>query len=122
MRPTTTKLRAVSDPMTSAMGQGVSRALRMARPKDTAKHVARDIGADVRTVERWLAGHAPQLGQFAKLSSVYGAKFVGFVLAPCGTWAERLRMEAELDQVIADAEETINRLKQARQAQKARAK
>lgn len=120
MRSNTTKMRAMSDSMTSAMGLGVSRALRMARPKDTAKHVARDIGADVRTVERWLAGHAPQLGQFGKLASVYGAKFVFFVMAPCGDWADQHRMEAELAQRMKDAQSAMDELKQIMEADKAK--
>lgn len=120
MRQNTTKDRAMSDSMTSAMGLGVSQALRMARPKDTAKLVARDIGTDVRTVERWLAGNAPSLGLFAKLSAAYGAKFVGFVLAPCGSWADQLRIEAELDERIQEAQAVMDELRKYRATDKAK--
>lgn len=110
----------MSEVVAKSIGFGIAEALRSVRPVHTAKHVARDIGAEERTVRSWLEGNPPQTGHLFKLFHVYGARFAGFCLRPCGDWAERLRMEAELDQVIADAEETIARLKQVRQAQKAR--
>lgn len=120
MRKSTRGLRAVTDTMGPLLGQSIAQALRKVHPKDTAKRVAQDIGADLRTVERWLAGHTPQMGPFGKMATVYGARFVGFVLAPCGDWAEQLRMEAELDQRISEAEAALEEIKQRRETAKGR--
>lgn len=113
------KFRTVSD-ATASLGANVSLALREMYPANTAKRVANDIGAEERTVRNWLEGNAPQSAQLVKLFTAYGARFAGLVLAPCGDWAAQLRMEADLDQRITEAQSAMDELKRYRAADKAR--
>lgn len=105
------KFRPVSD-ATASLGANVSLALREMYPSNTAKRVANDIGAEERTVRNWLEGNAPQSTQLMKLFTAYGKRFAGFVLAPCGDWADQMRMEAELAQRMKDARAAMDELEQ----------
>lgn len=115
------KFRNMSDVAgAQSLGVCVSRALREVYPSNTAKCVARDIGAEERTVRNWLEGNAPQSTQLMKLFTAYGKRFAGFVLAPCGDWAAQLRMEEDLDQRIKNAQAAMDELKQYQAADKAK--
>lgn len=121
MAVTPKKFRPVSEAAAShSLGLNVSRALRDLYPANTAKRVANDIGAEERTVRNWLEGNAPQSAWLFKLFTFYGARFAGFVLAPCGDWATRLRLEAELDLRITEAEQMLDQLKRHQAARRAR--
>lgn len=93
-----------------AIGLNVAEALRQVRPKHTAKTVAQDIGAEIVTVKRWLAGNTPGAGHLGALFSKYGPGFAARVLAPCGDWASLLSvgaLEAELHTIQRLAEQLL---------------
>lgn len=114
------KFRRMSSVGAQSLGMNVSRALRDLYPANTAKRVANDIGAEERTVRNWLEGNAPQSTQLMKLFTAYGKRFAGFVLAPCGDWADQLRMEADLEQRIREAQSAMDELKIYQAADKAK--
>lgn len=115
------RLRTVSESAAHhSTGLNVARALRDLYPTNTSKRVALDIGADERTVRNWLGGNCPQSDQLIKLFTAYGKRFAGFVLAPCGDWADQMRMEAELAQRMKDARAAMDELEQYLAADKAK--
>ena len=66
---------------------------------DTAKLVARDLGASVRSVENWLSGSMPNAFWLLKMIVFYGPDFFGFISPWVPAWLNEARIAAEADEL-----------------------
>lgn len=82
--------------LTAQIGEAVARWLKHRHPNNTAKLVARDTGADPRTVENMLAGHL-SAQSLQRLLKAYGWPFLSAVgAATIGeTYEASLKREIE---------------------------
>lgn len=65
-------------PLTAQMGEAVSKWLKHRHPRDTAKLIAREVGADPKTVENILAGHL-SAASLTRLIRAYGWPFLAAI-------------------------------------------
>jgi len=69
--------------------------LRQKYPRDTAKMVAADVRAPVRTVENWLTGTAPSLAWVMQMILVWGPDFLGCIMDEQPQWLDDARAKEE---------------------------
>lgn len=87
--------------------------LRERHPLHTAKLVASDTGADVRTVEFWLQGRPPIWRHWQMLCAAYGADFVCVVCLPDSDLQLRARVLREIEDAEARLAATLAELREA---------
>lgn len=88
------------------LGQRWAEALKRQHPAHTAKLVARDLACEVRTVEAWLAGQAPQLKFFFRALRRYGPGLLASMADPGSAFA----LAVDLDAQARDVEARLHRL------------
>lgn len=108
--------------MTAAIAWGVGQRtaiwLRSRWPTDTAKHAARALETEPRTVKTWLAGKPPSNEFFHAMVARWGREFVAFVYQPHFDWTEQARLEVEIETMAASLEEIREQLRRLNEPKK----
>jgi len=82
--------------------------VRRAVPAGARKRIATQLGASPETVDVWIDCQHPRLPgtrHFLAALAAWGPEFAGYVLRPCGDWAEHLSLAARIEQLRRELEE-----------------
>lgn len=93
------------NPQILGVGPRVAVFLRRTHPRHCAELVARDLRTSPKTVERWLAGHAPTVAHLEGMVALWGERFVATVFWEAFERRDRriAMLEAKLARLRADA-------------------
>jgi hypothetical protein len=86
--------------------------LKAKHPYHTAKLVAAETGAEVRTVEGWLQGRPPIWRHWQNLCGVYGVDFVCQVCLPDSDLQLRARVLREIEAAEARLVQTLAEMRE----------
>ncbi len=80
-------------------------------PNHTAKRVAQETGAPVRTVENWLAGNsAPNVFWAFRMVGLYGPEFLARVMTNPPDWLSAARMAQKRAEITKDLDDLQRQL------------